>query len=80
MSSMAMASESKVGFGFERIRWMIAALLFLATVINYVDRQVLSLLAPMLRDLFGISATGYSLLSSRSFWRTRSCRPAPAGS
>jgi ACS family hexuronate transporter-like MFS transporter len=38
----------------------VASLLFLATVINYLDRQTLSLLAPMLRDSFGISATGYS--------------------
>jgi len=31
-----------------RVRWMICALLFLATTINYIDRQILSLLKPML--------------------------------
>ena len=31
-------------------RWVICALLFFAATINYVDRQVLSVLAPMLRD------------------------------
>lgn len=32
-----------------RLRWLIAALLFASTVINYVDRQTLSLLAPYLK-------------------------------
>jgi len=41
-------------------RWFIAALLFGATAINYVDRQVLSLLAPVLRDQFRISNSEYS--------------------
>jgi len=45
---------------FRRLRWWVAGLLFLATVINYLDRQALSLLAPMLRDLFGISNTEYA--------------------
>ena len=42
------------------MRWWVASLLFLATVINYVDRQTLSVLAPLLRDLFGMSNTDYS--------------------
>jgi ACS family hexuronate transporter-like MFS transporter len=29
-----------------RLRWSIGALLFLSTVINYIDRQTLSVLAP----------------------------------
>jgi MFS transporter, ACS family, hexuronate transporter len=43
-----------------RLRWFIVSLLFLATVINYVDRQTLSVLAPMLRDQFHMSNTDYS--------------------
>jgi ACS family hexuronate transporter-like MFS transporter len=46
------------------LRWWIAALLFLATVINYVDRQTLSVLAPVLRDEFGLSNTDYSRIVS----------------
>ena len=42
------------------LRWWIATLLFFATVINYVDRQTLSVLAPLLRDRFGMSNTDYS--------------------
>ena len=36
--------QSAVG----RYRWLICALLFLATTINYIDRQILSLLKPIL--------------------------------
>jgi ACS family hexuronate transporter-like MFS transporter len=46
------------------LRWWIAGLLFLATVINYVDRQCLSVLAPVLRDEFGMTATDYSRIVS----------------
>ena len=43
-----------------RLRWFIVSLLFLATVINYVDRQTLSVLAPLLREQFHMSNTDYS--------------------
>jgi ACS family hexuronate transporter-like MFS transporter len=35
---------------FGRYRWTICALLFFATTINYIDRQILSLLKPMLDE------------------------------
>ena len=42
------------------LRWGIAGLLFLSTLINYIDRQTLSVLAPVLRDQFHMSNTDYS--------------------
>ena len=36
------------------------ALLFLATVISYIDRQVLSVTAPIIRDELGLSNVDYS--------------------
>jgi MFS transporter, ACS family, hexuronate transporter len=42
------------------IRWFILALLFLATAINYVDRQTLSILAPTLRAEFHLTEIDYS--------------------
>ena len=42
------------------LRWWLAGLLLAATVINYLDRQTLSVLAPLLRDLFQMSNTEYS--------------------
>jgi ACS family hexuronate transporter-like MFS transporter len=41
-------------------RWTICALLFFATTVNYLDRQVLSLLAPSLSREFGWSNTDYA--------------------
>src|SRR5258708_32406011 len=44
------------------MRWRILALLFLATVINFVDRQTLSVVAPVLRDEFQFSNQQYGLI------------------
>ena len=47
-----------------KYRWTICALLFFATTINYLDRQVLSLLAPMLSKEFGWSNTDYANIAA----------------
>jgi len=36
--------------GAESYRWVVCALLFFATTINYIDRQILSLLKEVLYD------------------------------
>lgn len=41
------------------MRWYICALLFLATAINYIDRQVLAILAPRLQREIGWSELDY---------------------
>lgn len=43
-----------------RHRWAICALLFFATTINYVDRQVIGILKPTLTAEFGWSETDYA--------------------
>ena len=49
---MTAAVLDRVGVRVGRYRWTICALLFFATTINYIDRQVLGILAPTLqRDL-----------------------------
>jgi ACS family hexuronate transporter-like MFS transporter len=53
-------SPSAVG----RVRWVILALLFGVTVINFVDRQTLSVLAPIIRDTFHLSNTQYGTIVS----------------
>ena len=40
-------------------RWLVLALLFTITVINFVDRQTLSVLAPVLRQAFHLSNAAY---------------------
>lgn len=42
------------------LRWYIAALLFTATVINYVDRQALSIAAPVLTKELNLSPVEYA--------------------
>src|SRR5215831_9716528 len=44
------------------LRWWIAALLFASTVINYIDRQTLSLLAPYLKQDYQWTNTDYANL------------------
>ena len=48
------------GGTFSRLRWVLIALAFLASVINYLDRQTLSVLAPVLQDEFHMPPTQYS--------------------
>jgi ACS family hexuronate transporter-like MFS transporter len=44
------------------LRWYIGALLFLSTVINYIDRQTLSVLAPALKDEFRWTNSDFALV------------------
>lgn len=46
--------------GWPHLRWWIIALLFFSTVINYMDRQNLSILARTIQDDLGISDLQYS--------------------
>jgi ACS family hexuronate transporter-like MFS transporter len=43
-----------------RRRWLICGLLFFATTVNYMDRQVIGLLKPTLQLQFGWTEIGYS--------------------
>jgi ACS family hexuronate transporter-like MFS transporter len=47
-----------------KYRWTICALLFFATTVNYLDRQVLSILKPMLEEKFGWSNTQYANIAA----------------
>ncbi len=51
---------SKIG----SYRWTICALVFFATTVNYLDRQVLSLLQPNLEELFGWTNTDYANITA----------------
>src|SRR3989440_10612014 len=45
-----------------RLRWWIAAALFASTIINYLDRQTLSLLAPFLKVQYHWTNTDYAYI------------------
>jgi len=45
-------------------RWFILALIFCAIVLNYVDRQIVSILKPTLKAYFSMDDSGYALLAN----------------
>jgi ACS family hexuronate transporter-like MFS transporter len=47
-----------------RYRWVICAMLFFATTVNYLDRQVLSLLQPMLEEQFHWTDDDYGTITA----------------
>jgi MFS transporter, ACS family, hexuronate transporter len=46
----------------KRLRWYIGGLLFLSTVINYIDRQTLSVLAPFIKAEYEWTNSDFALL------------------
>lgn len=50
--------------GRTHYRWVICALMFFATTVNYVDRQVFGLLGPTLTEEFGWSESNFSFIIS----------------
>ena len=42
------------------LRWWIIGMICLVTIINYIDRQTISVLAPTIREQFGMSNASYS--------------------
>ena len=46
------------------IRWRIAILLAVITTINYIDRSVFGVVAPVVRGEFGIGDADYGLITS----------------
>ncbi|HJQ25590.1 MAG TPA: MFS transporter, partial [Blastocatellia bacterium] len=65
MSSSSQASDERAAVAAEatpragHVRWMICALLFFATTINYVDRQVIGILAKDLQAAIGWTEIDY---------------------
>src|SRR5881398_242319 len=56
------AAEEGLGARIGRYRWVICGLLFFATTINYVDRQVLGFLAPDLQRSIGWNEAQYGFI------------------
>jgi ACS family hexuronate transporter-like MFS transporter len=57
---MNLTSPQRIG----SYRWIVCALLFFATTINYVDRTVLGVLEPHLKEHIGWTATQYGDINS----------------
>ena len=57
--------QNKTGIGAVKVgnfRWTIVALIFLATTINYIDRQVIGILAPTLQKEIGWNEIEYGYI------------------
>lgn len=57
--------QEESGFDSPRlghVRWTICAMLFFATSINYMDRQVIALLAPTLQHTIGLTEINYGYI------------------
>lgn len=59
VASSVKAAAASVG-KIKHLRWYICGLLFFATVVNYIDRQVLGTLAPELQSTIGWTESEYS--------------------
>ena len=61
---MYSAASESIGRAVTRVRWTVVALLFGATTVNYIDRQVLGILAPTLTRELGWRETDYARIVS----------------
>jgi len=59
---MSASAPAVVSSPASRFRWTVCALLFLATTINYIDPQVLSILAPQLQRTIGWNEIHYGYI------------------
>jgi MFS transporter, ACS family, hexuronate transporter len=55
-------NNSAVTSRLGRVRWTICAMLFVATSINYMDRQVIGLLKPTLQQNIGLTEVNYGYI------------------
>jgi MFS transporter, ACS family, hexuronate transporter len=53
------ATTSESGFKLRGLRWWIVGLIFLATLINYIDRLTISVLAPVITRDLGLTNTQF---------------------
>lgn len=59
-----MSTLGKINEKMTQYRWTVCSLLFLATTINYLDRQVLSLLQPILAEEFHWTDSDYGTITA----------------
>ena len=62
MSLSRLASAATLPWASGNVRWRVCAMLLCATTINYIDRQVLGVLAPFLQEEIGWSEIEYSYI------------------
>jgi MFS transporter, ACS family, hexuronate transporter len=61
-SEAGSSHEPSAGSGLGRVRWTVCAMLFVATSINYMDRQVIAILKPTLEHSIGMTEVSYGYI------------------
>jgi ACS family hexuronate transporter-like MFS transporter len=61
---VALSETPRSTDGIGRFRWVICALLFFATTVNYIDRQILSLLKPILDGELGWTNEQFGMVNA----------------
>ncbi len=64
MKSTTMTLSESLGPGERRLRWFIIGWITLSTILNLIDRNTLSILAPTLEQEFGLTNRDYSNIVS----------------
>lgn len=64
MKSTTMTVSQSLSLGERRLRWFIVAWITLSTILNLIDRNTLSILAPTLEREFGLTNRDYSNIVS----------------
>ena len=57
-------TNEATGFKLGNLRWMIIGLVFFITVINYIDRMTISVLAPVITKDLGLSNTEFGAITT----------------
>ena len=57
-------STSQNGFKVRGLRWYIIGLVFFATLINYIDRLTISVLAPAIMETFHLTNTEFGAIAT----------------
>ncbi len=73
-----MITETQAWLTPQRRRWLILGVVFVTVVLNYVDRQIVSVLKPTLKAEFGLDDRGYATLVN-VFVFCYACAYTPAG-
>ncbi len=60
-------------------RWLVLSVFVFSTAINYLDRQTLATVAPLLRSEFHLSNAGYGILKAFSITYAASAPLAACG-
>src|SRR6266478_6796931 len=64
ISAAEVSARSATKFRVRGLRWWIAGLIFLATLINFVDRLTISILGPVITTQLGLSNLQFASITT----------------